>query len=494
MAALAQNEVHHGPDVPADGRGNYIRQLPPRAQAGTGGAAVQGNGINYHNGPVMRDGVNIYYIWYGNWGQDPTANAILTDFATNVGGSPYFNINTTYGDTVGNVQNTVHYAGATSDAGSLGTSLSDNNIWTLVTNALSSHALPTDPNGVYFVLTAPYVGETSGFLSQYCGWHTYNVYGSTPIKYSFVGNAAANMAACSIQSTGPNGDAQADAMASVIAHELEEAATDPQLSAWWDVTGAENADKCAWTFGTTYSAGGAQANMLLGARNYMIQRNWVNAGGGYCALSYAAATTPDFSLSVSPSSQSVTTGQTTGNYTVTATALNGYVGTPVYSVTGGLPGGASANISGNLISISTTAGTTPAGTYNFTISGTDGTLTHTTSATLVVSAPAAPTFNISISPSSQSVKRPTGSGTASASYTVTLTATSGYSGTVTLTARVTTTGLSVRLSAGSIANGSGTSTMTVTVTSSAKKGNNNLTVTGTDGSATKSATASLRVN
>ena len=43
-------------------------------------------------------------------------------------------------------------------------------------------------------------------------------------------------------------------MASIIAHELEEAATDPDLNAWYDSRGDENADKCAWTFGTTYTA------------------------------------------------------------------------------------------------------------------------------------------------------------------------------------------------------------------------------------------------
>jgi len=26
--------------------------------------------------------------------------------------------------------------------------------------------------------------------------------------------------------------------------------------------------------------------MTLGARQYLIQRNWVNASGGYCATSY----------------------------------------------------------------------------------------------------------------------------------------------------------------------------------------------------------------
>jgi hypothetical protein len=28
------------------------------------------------------------------------------------------------------------------------------------------------------------------------------------------------------------------------------------------------------------------ANMSLGGLNFLIQRNWVTAAGGYCALSY----------------------------------------------------------------------------------------------------------------------------------------------------------------------------------------------------------------
>ena len=76
-------------------------------------------------------------------------------------------------------------------------------------------------------------------------------------------------------------------MASTIAHELEEAVTDPDLNAWYDHKGEENADKCAWTFGTAYRvSNGAAANMRLGNRDYLIQQNWVNASGGYCALSY----------------------------------------------------------------------------------------------------------------------------------------------------------------------------------------------------------------
>src|SRR5438094_9693475 len=53
------------------------------------------NGIVYHGGPVMLGTTNIYYIWYGNWSGN-TATTILTNLAQSIGGSPYFNINTTY--------------------------------------------------------------------------------------------------------------------------------------------------------------------------------------------------------------------------------------------------------------------------------------------------------------------------------------------------------------------------------------------------------------
>lgn len=29
-----------------------------------------------------------------------------------------------------------------------------------------------------------------------------------------------------------------------------------------------------------------RANMTLGPRDFLIQRNWVNASGGYCDLTY----------------------------------------------------------------------------------------------------------------------------------------------------------------------------------------------------------------
>jgi hypothetical protein len=259
------------------------------------------NGISYHGGPLIippqqgnppkQGPINVYYIWYGNWGAN-TANQILPNLVYGIGGSPYFNINTTYYNSSGlHVSNSVALAGQASDS-SLGTSLSDSQVQAVVANAINSGKLPSDTNGVYFVLTAADVNETSGFCTSYCGWHTHGTINGADIKYAFVGNPDACPSACEAQTiSSPNNNTGADGMASVIAHELEEATTDPDLNAWYDTRGYENADKCAWKFGTTSTASnGSQYNVTFsyGTLNleYLIQMNWVNASGGYCSIKY----------------------------------------------------------------------------------------------------------------------------------------------------------------------------------------------------------------
>jgi hypothetical protein len=188
------------------------------------------------------------------------------------------------------VLNSVNYVQSTTDSYSLGSSLSDANIQSIVSSAISSGRLPKDTNGVYFVLTSADVKETSGFGSQYCGWHTHGTISSSDIKYAFVGDASTQAPTGCIALTAakvPNGNLGADGMASVIFHELSETVTDPDLNAWYDRQGNENADKCAWTFGTTYTTGGGKtANVKLGSRDFLLQRNWVNSGSGLCALTY----------------------------------------------------------------------------------------------------------------------------------------------------------------------------------------------------------------
>jgi hypothetical protein len=60
------------------------------------------------------------------------------------------------------------------------------------------------------------------------------------------------------------------ALANVSGHELSEALTDPRLNAWYDASGAENSDKCAWAFGPTLLTFSNQSK-------WKIQGNWSNA-------------------------------------------------------------------------------------------------------------------------------------------------------------------------------------------------------------------------
>jgi hypothetical protein len=287
QAANTQEGNTAADDLLPTGKGAITLQQVADVAAANNARPTRGNGITYHGGPVMTSGTNVYYIWYGNWSGN-SAPSILTTLGSSIGGSPYFNINTTYYDgSATHVANVASLVSQTSDNYSFGTALSDSNIQGIVANAIGSGALPKDPNGVYFVLTSADVNETSGFCTQYCGWHTHGTIGGTDIKYAFVGNPDRCPSACAAQTTGPNGNAGADGMASILAHELEEATTDPDLNAWYDRRGEENADKCAWTFGATSTApNGSQYNMVLGGSQYLIQQNWVNASGGFCAKSF----------------------------------------------------------------------------------------------------------------------------------------------------------------------------------------------------------------
>jgi hypothetical protein len=267
------------------------------------GIPQKSNGIDYHGGLIMDDanGVNVYFIWYGNWSNETVTQTIVTDFIKHLGGSPYTTVNTTYYDLelgpAGKnvvkdwVTTGIHYMGSTTDNYSFGSVLGDQEVGNILGNNIGS-TLPYDPKGVYFVLTSADVTETSGFCQTYCAFHGYVTDPATGINFpgAFVGNPEQCPIACAEEAAlpTPNNSVAADGMVNMIAHELEESVTDPFGDAWWNsVTGEENEDMCLFTFGKTYNLpNGSYANMKLGDRNYLIQRNWVNKQGGYCALKW----------------------------------------------------------------------------------------------------------------------------------------------------------------------------------------------------------------
>lgn len=287
----------------------------------------------YEGGKILTNPVNVYFIWYGDWG-GKKAPSILSDLISNIDSSPWYKISTLYYQNVSNpaydagipdvvdaldisdgpiikdippvittyASNKVTLAKSIYVGYSHGLSIHDTDIPIIVKEQLDSNTLPTDVNGIYFVITSINVVDSDGLCTQYCGWHNSAIINETDIKFSLVGDTEQCPDSCSTKPNfaslgyekSPNEDWSADGMASVMLHELAESVADPDPmtdTAWIDGRGAENADKCAWTFGTPYvtNDGCSLANIMIGSRNYMIQQNWTlsseDKAGGHCALS-----------------------------------------------------------------------------------------------------------------------------------------------------------------------------------------------------------------
>lgn len=259
-----------------------------------------GTGINYHDGPVIESTHNVYFIWYGNWTGHP-ALTILPQFIRDLSGSAYQSINNTYFDNSRHITSNLFMSDQIFDNYSYGTSLTDANVEAIVGRAVANGLLPTDVNGIYFVLTSADVNETSGFCTMYCGYHTHASL-NTDIKYSFVGNLDRCGAGCEPQSPSPNGSVAADAMANVMSHELTETLTDPDTGNGWYQNDLKHevGDLCNFNFGTTFRvSNGSLANITLNGRNYLIQQLYIDSGSGGCVMAYKPLTGLCYSAYVS---------------------------------------------------------------------------------------------------------------------------------------------------------------------------------------------------
>jgi uncharacterized membrane protein len=198
---------------------------------------------------------------------------------------------------------------------------------------------------------------------------------------------------------------------------------------------------------------------------------------------------PDFTLSASPATGTVTAGDST-TYTVNVSATNGFTGAVSLSASG-LPPGATAtwsptsvNGSGSSTLTVSTASSTAAGSYTLTITGASGSLTHTVTVTLSVT-----DFSLSATPSSQTINANGGT-----SYTATIAGANGFNGSVALSLGGLPAGATSSFSPASISGGSGSSSLAISTDCSIAPGTYPLTITGTSGSLSHSTGISLVVN
>jgi hypothetical protein len=278
--------------------------------------------INYWNGGLITE-PKVEAIYYGSGPIYPNGPAVGTKgagaadgslvgyFLNRIGGTPYWNINTTYYQNEGSnaefVRNSMTYTGfwapATTKPPKAGDLVSQSRMANLIEAGFATGAFNYDPSTLYMVFTGSGVNLGGGFSSEglsYCAWHSaYRRANGQIVQFSAmpydadfnIAHPSAHGFICTYLTKGVNSDLGAEATVSAMTHEIEETATDP-VSQWGkkffygytDQYGEENGDKCAYTYGSTLvrpnpkdpNAPADYWNLDLAGKKFLVQRNWVN--------------------------------------------------------------------------------------------------------------------------------------------------------------------------------------------------------------------------
>ena len=287
-----------------------LGMVHPAHGGGGGPVRTTTSNLTYHNGPVMTTNT-VIPVYLNVLGYSIPAtyqkliNQYFSDVATASGStSNVYASDTQYYQVLSGTKTTISYNTQVGtpvvDNNTTITSsgckdrytavcLSDNQIQTELGALINNGKLPGPSINVeYFVFTPKGVGSCAGrscAFSQYCAYHSWTSGGAL---YANMPYADTVPAACDAgQHPNASVDPDADATINVTSHEHNETITDPNGNAWYDSSGYENGDKCAWNFGAVTGPSGAEYNQTINNHNYFLQQEWSNAhnnGAGACVL------------------------------------------------------------------------------------------------------------------------------------------------------------------------------------------------------------------
>ncbi|HEY2325666.1 MAG TPA: hypothetical protein VGJ82_22605 [Thermoanaerobaculia bacterium] len=235
--------------------------------------------LTYHGGDVINTAKLVCIFWGPTWasgGSDHTNATTIQAFRNQLGTSSHYSMLTQYYDSA--YINTTNLAGSQPD-------------WFDTTNALPSTGNVTDSvvqsevkryvsangyNGstIYEVFLPKYVPGTTKLVYSsdgsstscggpglaYCAYHSHYSSTSGNVKYSI--EPYPSCSGCQV-----SGWTSVQNMTHFMVHETREAVTDALGNAWYDSSGYEADDKCAWTG-------------LFLSNGYGYQPEWSNAAGG----------------------------------------------------------------------------------------------------------------------------------------------------------------------------------------------------------------------
>jgi hypothetical protein len=209
-----------------------------------------GPNMTYHGGKIMTTVVS-KAIWWGKSWATYTGDKItgIDLWYTGHSGSNYAVTVNEYSGSNGTVGSTFHNQGFVQDFSTASGGNSTSTILAEVCKQVSAGNIVPDPqgNGYY-----PVYSDVKRGNAGYCAWHSAGTCAAggknVPVQFAFFFNLDGDPG-CDPQDTSGQHSQGLAALANVTAHEISEARSDPaEPGAWYDSSGAENGDKCAWTF------------------------------------------------------------------------------------------------------------------------------------------------------------------------------------------------------------------------------------------------------
>jgi len=162
------------------------------------------------------------------------------------------------------ISSTLSFAGDLVDTRPTQSSIADSKVKSYIASLFNSGLVTANANtiyGVYFPSSMKITSQGGSSCAAFCGYHGHFAYNGKDIKYAVF--PYTDCRACSVP-----GKAVADILTIVTSHEIREAVTDPDLNAWYDSSGYEADDKCAWH------------NLYQTANGFWVQPEFSNKDNG----------------------------------------------------------------------------------------------------------------------------------------------------------------------------------------------------------------------
>jgi serine protease len=258
ITAAGASTLAHRAGTPAS---HPITSLAPR---GTTPNVRAGNLVN-HGGPVQTAPRVFVVFW--DWTSDPQGEQpYLTRFLSSIGGTSWLSTVHQYSG-AGSTGDLL--AGTWSDTATVPSRPTDAQIQSEAARAASHFGAGTSDN-VEIVVATPTGHSTSGFGTQYCAYHG-TVSSDPNITYTDLPYMTDAGGSCGENSVNSGSAGTLDGVSIVEGHEMAESITDPLLNAWFDSSGQEIGDKCAWI---------SLKNISTSGGSFAVQPLWGNSAGG----------------------------------------------------------------------------------------------------------------------------------------------------------------------------------------------------------------------